>query len=120
MRRVLVVNEDESARQALQVRLRGEGYEAVGVASIEGIRRALGVEPGPTAMIAILPAGATSAAGLAAIAAGAHDFVVAAQVRGDVRGEDLTARRARIREAGSARRRAATASAVPHRCRPRR
>ena len=58
MRRVLVVNEDESARQALQVRLRGEGYEAVGVASIEGIRRALGAEPGPAAMIVILPAGA--------------------------------------------------------------
>jgi two-component system response regulator AtoC len=91
MRRVLVVNEDESARQALQIRLRGEGYEAVGVASVEGIRRALGVELGPTAMVAILPAGATSAVGLAAIAAGAHDFVIAAQVRGDVRGEDLTA-----------------------------
>jgi two-component system response regulator AtoC len=42
-------------------------------------------------MVAILPAGATSAVGLAAIAAGAHDFVIAAQVRGDVRGEDLTA-----------------------------
>jgi two-component system response regulator AtoC len=95
MRRVLVVNEDESARQALQVRLRGEGYEAVGVPSIEGIRRALGAEPGPAATIVILPAGATSAAGLAAIAAGAHDFVVAAQIRGEVqeegRGEDLTA-----------------------------
>jgi two-component system, NtrC family, response regulator AtoC len=88
MRRVLVVNEDESARQALQVRLRGEGYEAVGVSSIEGIRRALGTEPGPTATIVILPAGASSAAGLAAIAAGAHDFVVAAAAD---RGEDLTA-----------------------------
>ncbi len=87
MRRVLVVNEDESARQALQVRLRGEGYEAVGVASIEGVRRALAAEPGPAATIVILPAGATSAAGLAAIAAGAHDFVVAAPDRG----EDLTA-----------------------------
>jgi two-component system response regulator AtoC len=86
MRRVLVVNEDESARQALQVRLRGEGYEAVGVPSIEGIRRALGAEPTPAAMIVILPAGATSAAGLAAIAAGAHDFVIATQDRG----EDLT------------------------------
>ena len=51
MRRVLVVNEDESARQALQVKLRGQGYEAVGVSSIEGIRRALGAEPGPAAMI---------------------------------------------------------------------
>ena len=91
MRRVLVVNEDESARQALQVRLRGEGYEAVGVSSIEGIRRALGAEPGPAAMIVILPAGATSAAGLAAIAAGAQDFVVAAHGQEEGRGEGLTA-----------------------------
>ena len=91
MRRVLVVNEDESARQALQVRLRGEGYEAVGVSSIEGIRRALGAEPGPAAMIVILPAGTTSAAGLAAIAAGAHDFVVAAHGQEEGRGEGLTA-----------------------------
>jgi two-component system response regulator AtoC len=91
MRRVLVVNEDESARQALQVRLRGEGYEAVGVSSIEGIRRALGAEPGLATMIVILPAGSTSAAGLAAIAAGAHDFVVAAHGQEEGRGEDLSA-----------------------------
>src|SRR5581483_9232429 len=83
MRSVLVVNEDESARQALQVRLRSEGYEAVGVASIDGIRRALGTEAGHGAVIAVLPAGAPTAAGLAAIAAGAHDFVVAT--------DDLTA-----------------------------
>jgi two-component system response regulator AtoC len=91
MRRVLVVNEDESARQALQVRLRGQGYEAVGVSSIEGIRRALGAEPGPAAMVVILPAGTTDAAGLAAIAAGAHDFVVAAHGQEEGRGEGLTA-----------------------------
>ena len=76
---MLVVNEDESARQALQVQLRSEGYEAVGVASIDGIRRALGDELGPSPVIAVLPAGAARAAGLAAIAAGAHDFVVVAQ-----------------------------------------
>src|SRR5256885_12788743 len=91
MRRVRVVNEDERARQALQVRLRGEGYEAVGVPSIEGIRRALAAEPGPAAMIVILPAGATSAAGLAAMAAGAHDFVVAAHGQEEGGAEDLTA-----------------------------
>ena len=79
MRSVLVVNEDESARQALQVQLRSEGYEAVGVASIDGIRRALGNDSSPSPVIAVLPAGSDGAAGLAAIAAGAHDFVVVAQ-----------------------------------------
>ena len=85
MRRVLVVNDDDSARQALQVRLRGEGYEAVGVASLDGVRRALAADSGSAQppVIAVLPAGADAAAGLAAIAAGAHDFVVA--------GDDLTA-----------------------------
>ena len=83
MRSVLVVNEDESARQALQVRLRGEGYEAVGVASIDGIRRALGSEPNSPPVIAVLPAGADGAAGLAAIAAGVHDFVVAGEIHAD-------------------------------------
>src|SRR3954470_6202500 len=76
MRSVLVVNEDESARQALQVRLRGDGYEAVGVASVDGIRRALGSEPNQSPVVAVLPAGADGAAGLAAIAAGVQDFIV--------------------------------------------
>jgi len=115
MRRVLVVNEDESARQALQVRLRSEGYEAVGVSSIDGIRRALAAETGPTGLIAILPAGATSAAGLAAIAAGAHDFVTAGQIQGD----DLTAavalafEKLEARTAGRDRQRRATPVPAP-------
>jgi two-component system response regulator AtoC len=98
MRRVLVVNDDENARQTLQMKLRGEGYETTGVASVDAARRALEAERfsfvvtssplgsdgvsrlGPSGstppVIAILPSGADAAAGLRAIAAGAHDFVV--------------------------------------------
>jgi two-component system response regulator AtoC len=97
MRRVLVINDDENARQTLQMRLRGEGYETTGVASVEAARRALEADRyefvvlrwslgsegasrlGPTAstppVIAILSPEADLGAGLRAIAAGAHDFV---------------------------------------------
>ena len=120
MRRVLVVIDDDSARQALQLRLRSDGYEPLGVSSVEDARRALEADPftavlarsgllmsvpAPTApaglklaslvaagrgglspglilgspiLIAILPSGATPADGLAAMNAGAHDFVVEA------------------------------------------
>src|SRR6266700_1322485 len=100
MRRVLLVNDDESARQALQVKLRGEGFETTGVASIEAARRALERDrysfvlvrashaadgelrlgpPGSTpTVIAILPPGSDTSAGLHAMGAGAHDFVLAA------------------------------------------
>ena len=97
MRRVLLVNDDENARQTLQMKLRGEGYETTGVASVDAARRALEADRfsfavirsplgsggvgrlGPAGstplVIAILPAGADVSAGLRAIAAGAHDFV---------------------------------------------
>jgi two-component system response regulator AtoC len=106
MRRVLVANDDDSARQTLQVKLRSEGYETIGVASIEAARRELAADRfhfavvGPSiwraagqrvgdaatglaspagaspAWIALLPAGSAAAAGLVAIAGGAQDFVV--------------------------------------------
>jgi two-component system response regulator AtoC len=41
MRRVLVVNDDDTARQSLQLGLRAEGYDAEGVASPAAARRAL-------------------------------------------------------------------------------
>ena len=44
MRRVLVANDDDSARQTLQMKLRSEGYETVGVASVEAARRALAAD----------------------------------------------------------------------------
>jgi len=113
MRRVLVVNEDDGARQALQVQLRSEGYETVGVASVDGARRALAAEPGSgqPPVIAVLAAGADSAAGLAVIAAGAYDFVVA--------GDDLSAvtalafEKIEARAGTPERQRRAVASAAP-------
>jgi two-component system response regulator AtoC len=107
-RRVLVVDDDETVRQSVQLALRGRGYEASGVA-LDGAPRALAagrfdflslrlpgaapLAPGPAAgpvarlaaaalgarVVAVLPAGAGAAAGLAAMAAGAHDFVVVAE-----------------------------------------
>ncbi len=94
MRRVLLVNDDDRARQTLQVKLRSAGYETVGVSSLEGARRGLpGGDPIhfvllPAALvkeaardlptpilIAVLPPGAPAAAGLDAMADGAHDFI---------------------------------------------
>ena len=106
MRRVLLVNDDDRARQTLQVKLRSAGYETLGVASLEGARRGLiGGDPIhfvllPAALvkeaardlptpilIAVLPPGAAAAAGLDAMADGAHDFIQ--ELAGDGDDDDL-------------------------------
>jgi two-component system response regulator AtoC len=98
MRRVLVLSDDDSARQTLQLSLRSQGYEALGVASVEDARRVLATDPihaiiawspllppassplfpapRPPLLIAILPPNSPPAAGLAAMQSGADDFVI--------------------------------------------
>jgi two-component system response regulator AtoC len=99
MQRVLVVEEDQTARQRLQLKLRGEGYHAAGVASLEGAGRAAEsaafdfivrrwpAEPGDGArlgdgparrakLILIVPAGSDPGPALAAMRDdGVHDFL---------------------------------------------
>jgi two-component system response regulator AtoC len=70
MRRVLLVNDDDGARQALQMRLRGEGYETVGVSSIEAARLALAADRYHFVVVAPPVGGAAGGGGFAEAAAG--------------------------------------------------
>jgi two-component system response regulator AtoC len=91
MRRVLVVLDDDTARQSLQLGLRREGYDAVGVSSLAAAERAAagerfhfvvgrglpaGASIADVKRISIVPSGSDPAVGLQAMAGGAHDFVV--------------------------------------------
>src|SRR4051794_24225438 len=95
MRRILVVEEDEAARQAMQLALRQAGYAAEGVATAVAAARALDAEgfgavlaPASaalsaelqrrrpdTAVIALVASG-DDEAGLRALRVGAQDYLV--------------------------------------------